>query len=272
MATKVVALIEVAPEGTDLEVEEIEEKKSAPIKTMFDAKAIEDPLVGTPKEVQKELDGLALYMQKHPDDDVAFQKVEVYVHKYLLGLVFKKYSFVRGQDEKDMYQEALIAIFKKAIPNFNPHKGMSFLNFAKMCINRHLITILHASRNRRKDMPINQAISLDQCPMDGEDGNCTLANIIADDKNSAPPYKELANKECYQRTLNTIRTHLSKFEIIVLDEYLNDHSYKEAARNITKKTGIRYNEKSVDNALLRIRKKAAEIISEHDEEAIPLLF
>ena len=248
-------------------------QKQNPIKNIYDVHEIEDPLIGTPKEVQIELDGLALYMQKHPEDDVAFARIHTYVHKYLLGLVFKKFSFVRGNDENDIYQEALIAISKKAIPNFNPFKGMSFLNFAKMCINRHLITILHASNHRRKDMPINQAISLDQHPIDNDDGNCSLANVITDDKHSVPPYKEMANREAILRTLNSLRSRLSKFEIMALEQYLQDCSYKEAAQSITKSTGKRYKEKSVDNALLRIRKKAADILKEcNAEELVPILF
>ena len=101
---------------------------------IFNIASVEDPLIGTPKEVRKELDVLALKMQRHPNNNDCFNKIHFYIHKYLLGLVFKKFSFIKGQDESDMYQESLIALFKKAIPKFNPNKGMSFLNFAKMCI------------------------------------------------------------------------------------------------------------------------------------------
>jgi RNA polymerase sporulation-specific sigma factor len=253
-----------------IEEKEPEKEPKRAIKTIFDVGDVEDALIGTPKEVQKELDGLALYMQKHPDDDIAFARIHAYVHKYLLGLVFKKYSFVRGHDENDIYQESLIAISKKAIPNFNPNKGMSFLNFAKMCINRHLITILHASNHRRKDQPINQAISLDQCPLDSDEGHCILSNVITDDKHSAPPYKEMASREAYLKTLEAIKARLSKFEIIVLEQYLQDRSYKDAAKSISRQTGSGYNEKSVDNALLRIRKKAVELLSEN-KDLVPIL-
>jgi RNA polymerase sporulation-specific sigma factor len=180
---------------------------------------------------------------------------------------------VRGHDENDIYQESLIAISKKAIPKFNPRKGMSFLNFAKMCINRHLITILHASNHRRKDMPINQAISLDATPVDNGDegGNCLLSNVITDDKHSAPPYKEMANQESYNRSLEALKSKLSHFEILILNEYLKDLSYKEIARNVSRITGKRYKSKSCDNALLRIRKKSLELKQE-DEDNAPEMF
>jgi len=246
------------------------EDSSRQTRTIFDTGA-SDPLFGTPKEVQEELDTLALHIQKHPEDEEGFARIQHYINKYLLGLVFKKYSYVRGYDQSDMYQEALIALTKKAIPKFKADKGMSFLNFAKMCINRHLITILHASKHRRKDMPINCAISLDHSPSgQDDDDSCILSNIIEDEKTQSPD-KILENSEAYSKTLKTIMDKLSTFEAIVLEEYLQEKSYKETAKNVTKRTGVRYNEKSVDNALLRIRKKAFEMISECEPDDIPLL-
>jgi len=233
------------------------------LKSVFDIDCPEDPLEGTPKEIQKDLDALALHIQKHPDDEDSFLKIVAYIHKYLLGLVFKKFSFVRGQEESDMYQEALIALSRKAIPKFDPTMGMSFLNFAKMCINRHLITILNASINRKKDYPMNYAVSFNYNPIDPEDGtggNCTLSNIITDDVNDKTPYDEHSQNEAYEWTLNQVKKKLSPFETIVLEEYLRDQSYKEMAGSISKRTGVRFNEKSIDNALLRIRKKASSVL------------
>ena len=232
-----------------------------------------DPLCGTPKEVQAELDFLALYLQKNPENEFVFAKIQQYINKYLLGLVFKKYSFVKGYEQSDMYQEALIALYKKAIPNFNKNKGMSFLNFAKMCINRHLITILHASKNRRKDLPINNSISLDYSPPKQEESggkeSVSLINAMGDKKNLSPD-KKLASGEAYVKTLEMIIEKLSSFETIVLEEYLQEKSYKETALNVTRRTGINYNEKSIDNALLRIRKKANELLKECGVRNIPL--
>lgn len=241
--------------------------------SIFNIGQIENPLTGTPQEVRKELDALALRMQKHPRDNDCFDKIHFYIHKYLLGLVFKKFSFIKGQDEHDIYQESLIALFKKAIPKFNPNKGMSFLNFAKMCITRHLITILHASKHRKKDIPMNTAISMDHSPVNQDDNETEmdpLSNIIPDDNNKTLPYKKLSDKENFNQTLNLIKNKLSAFEIIVLEEYLNEKSYKEVAKGVSKRLEVRYNAKSIDNALLRIRKKAQELLDSSSEEIINL--
>ena len=220
----------------------------------------DDQLIGTPKEVRKELDALALRMQKRPNNS-DFDKIHYYIHKYLLGLVFKKFNFIKGYDENDMYQESLIALSRKAIPKFNPNKGMSFLNFAKMCINRHLITILHASRNRKKDIPMNTAVSIDHSPVEHDDGEMSpLSNVIADDNNKTLPYKKMVDKETFMHTFEAIQCKLSSFETVVLEEYLNEKSYREVAKGVTRRLSKRHNAKSIDNALLRIRKKAQEIV------------
>ena len=210
----------------------------------FVLQGVDEPLCGAPKEVRKELDGLALHLQKHPEDNAAFAKIHVYVHKYLMGLVYRRYPHIRGMDENDVYQESLIAISRKAIPKFNPNKGMSFLNFAKLCINRHLITLLHASRFKRKDMPINTAISLDHNPGDDDDTGGTLSNVITDEKSCEPPYKEMDQREAFSMTLTALKSKLSEFEIVVLEEYLRDHSYKDIAKNMSKRLGRHYNEKA----------------------------
>ena len=247
------------------------------LKTIFDVDGGVDPLVGAPKDVQKNLDALALHLQKFPDDDDAFAKIHCYIHKYLLGLIFKKFTWVPGHDSNDLYQESLIAISKKAIPNFNPNKGMSFLNFAKMVINRHLITILNSAKKRKKDVPLNQAISLDHNPSSGDDDdeNCILSNIISDNKITTLPYEDLAKRESFAKSLATLKTRLSPFESLVLDQYLQKLSYNEIAKNVSKATGIKYNAKAIDNGLLRLRRKCFDLLKEcgaNGENEIPIMF
>lgn len=263
-------------ESTDGNGEEAEEEAtpapSRPVRTTFDPGDVEEPLEGTPAEVQVDLDNIAIRLQRRPRDKELFNKVVLYMHKYILGLVFKKYSFVMGYDESDMYQEALIALSKKAIPGFRKGKGMSFLNFAKMCINRHLITILHASKHRCKDKPLNLSISLDHNPAgySDDDDSCPLSNVITDLQHQQPPYDGIVRDETFRHTLGLIRGRLSRFERTVLDEYLEDNSYRDSAKNISKR-GERCNEKSIDNALLRIRKKASDLKDEEGRSSIPLL-
>ena len=192
------------------------------------------------------------------------------MHGYLINMVLKKFPFIVGYQNVDVYQETLIALRFKAIPNFKKGKGMSFLNFAKMCIRRHLITLLHASKNRIKDKTMNQAISLDSSPINNgeENSNATYANIIAD--KSDVHDKSVENNEAFQVTMITLMNNLSDFEKVVLSEYLSSSSYKEISNDVSSTLSKRYNTKSIDNALLRIRKKAVQLLDSGKFDVIPL--
>jgi DNA-directed RNA polymerase specialized sigma24 family protein len=139
-----------------------------------------------------------------------------------------------------------------------------------MCIRRHLITLLNASKNTKKHQCINQAVSLDSSPMrEDEDGNMgTYANIIPDKKDPADKLIEV--NEAYEVTKKALFGALSSFERIVLAEYLASSSYREISKNLTKATKKRHNTKSIDNALLRIRKKAMQLLKYSKKEDLPI--
>lgn len=236
---------------------------------MFKIPQVDEPLIGTPKQVQSELDSLAIKMQRSPDNDRIFNRIHLYMHGYLINVVLKKFPFIRGFQTVDIYQETLIALRFKSIPNFKRNRGMSFLNFSKMCIRRHLITLLNASKNRKRDQSMNQSISLDSSPLqDDEDGTNTFANIITDKKD--PADKMYEQGEAFNVTKLALMSALSEFECLVLEEYLSGAPYKEIAKNLAKKTRTRYSTKSVDNALLRIRKKAFQLMKHAKVEDLPM--
>jgi RNA polymerase sporulation-specific sigma factor len=267
----------------DIKIKTAEPKKDTGLEdVLFKIPVISNPLVGTPKEVQEELDKVVLEIQKDPTSrksDYEYERILLYMHSYLVNVVLKQFPYIRGMDHSDTYQEALIALRFKAIPNFKTGKGMSFLNFAKMCIRRHLITILNASKNRQRDQSINRAVSLDSQISPGDDQpNNTFANLIPDE--NAPVDEATEQKEAIEVTKNTLMDALSDFEKMVLEEYLTNASYKEIGKNITERMGedyenLEYKEKvkrnkAVDNALWRIRKKAAKLKEESTSEGLPL--
>jgi hypothetical protein len=142
-----------------------------------------------------------------------------------------------------------------------------------MCIRRHLITLLNTSKNTKKHQSINRAISLDSSPIsnmgnDESEGMNTYANIITDGKISVD--KEMENNEAYNVTKNTLLNALSEFEQIVLSEYLSSSSYREISKNISGEVKKKHNTKSIDNALLRIRKKATQLKRYSKFEDLPI--
>jgi len=237
---------------------------------LFKIPCVNEPLMGTPEQVKKELDELAKAMQKDTENNQIFNKIHLYMHGYLINVVLKKFPFIKGLQTVDIYQETLIALRFKAIPGFKTGKGMSFLNFAKMCIRRHLITLLNTSKTKKKDQSLNQAFSLDSSPIRNNDSDdkTTYANIIADNKEAVD--KVMETNEAFNVTKKTLFSALSEFERVVLSEYLSSSSYREISKNITKTLQKKYNTKSIDNALLRIRKKAMHLLEYTKLEDLPI--
>jgi len=267
---KKILIPEVIGEEVDDETEEKEEKvqhRDMLEQIMFKLPYVIDPLIGTPKQVQKDLDRIAKKLQRKSNENL-FNKIHLYMHGYLVNIVLKKFPFIKGLQTVDIYQETLIALKFKAIPNFKKNKGMSFLNFAKMCIRRHLITLLNASYAKKKDLSINRAVSIESSPMKNNDSKMTFANLLRDKNPSCD--KSIASNEAYDMTRKTLMEALSEFEQIVLHEYLTSSSYSEIAKNVTRRVGKRYNTKSIDNALLRIRKKAIHLKKYCKKEFIPI--
>lgn len=222
----------------------------------------------SPSEAKDLLNAYALEMQKDLDYEYYFERILMYLHRYMMNLAYNKY-IIKGYDGKDLYQESQITLRFKAIPNFDDTRGMSFLNFAKMCINRHFITLLNTSLTRRKDQPMNQAIPIDQAYAPDKDGNEDgpgLLNVLHEEENFLD---EICRSEDMDLTLHRLVVHLSRFEALVLKYYLEKSSYREIAEMVSFELGKEFDEKSVDNALLRVRKKAVELLRDSDSD-LPL--
>lgn len=248
-------------DSLEVEPSNVIERQISVEEILFKLPIVKNPIVGTPKQIQKTLDSIVKKMQKSPNSKESreqFKRIHLYIHGYLINIVLRQFPYIKGLQTVDIYQETLIALRFKAIPGFKKRKGMSFLNFAKMCIRRHLITLLNASKTIQYNQPMNRAISIDAPVNQGDDDSPnTFANTL-EDKN--PHSNKIAEKdEAYTVTRDTLMNALSDFEKIVLDEYLTTSTYKEIAKNISKRTNKRCVTKSVDNALLRIRKKAFQL-------------
>jgi len=245
------------------------EKPSEPVESVrpermleynfFGRRIPDDELIAmSPSDAKDLLNGYALAMQVDEDCDFYFERILMYLHKYMMNLSYHHY-IIKGYDGKDLYQESQITLRFKAIPNFDANRGMSFLNFAKMCINRHLITLLNTSLTRRKDQPMNQSIPIDQACSStdnvAEEGP-GLLNVLHDEENF---FDEMCRSEDIDLTLHKLVVSLSRFEALVLKYYLEKSSYREIAEMVSWELRKEYDEKSVDNALLRVRKKAVEL-------------
>lgn len=167
------------------------------------------------------------------------------INKYSKLIRFKaRTHFIIGADKEDVIQEGMIGLFK-AICDFNHKKG-SFFSFANLCIDRQIFTAIKLS-NRKKHLPLNNYFSLNTSSFDE---NITHQYIdLIFEKNNLNPEELFINKEEFFYIKNFISENLSSFEKKVLKLYLAGKTYSQIS------TILHKNQKSVDNAIQRIRKK-----------------
>ncbi len=139
----------------------------------------------------------------------------------------KMYSFLESDD---LYQEGMIAVYF-AIKAYD-HKSSSFSTFARLCVDRAIVDLIRKSCSK-KSIPYNMFVELEDTTVD--------ANLT--------PEQICLGKEKLFEFNKKLKTLLTNKEYLVLMEYLSGLSYME----ISKKLSI--TEKSVDNALCRIKQK-----------------
>lgn len=176
------------------------------------------------------------------------QVMDYLMEKYKY-LVRKKANalFLLGGDNDDLIQEGMIGLFKAA-RDYEAGAG-SFYHFADLCISRQLYTAIEAAA-RKKHTPLNSYISLSGGDSESE-GTFLEFNAAANDTN---PEQMFIDRESLEDFLSRIRDRLSPLEKTVLDYYLEGMSYRAIAEQMNRP------EKSIDNALQRIRGKVQDSI------------
>ncbi|MEA4815715.1 MAG: RNA polymerase sporulation sigma factor SigH [Lachnospiraceae bacterium] len=165
-------------------------------------------------------------------------------YKYIVKTKSRVY-FLIGADVEDIIQEGMIGLYK-AIRDFQADRNVSFRAFAELCIQRQMITAIKAA-TRQKHIPLNSYISINK-PAFEEDGGGEFLEVLCKEDIHNPEDIVIGQEEKLLIESNIIKV-LSKFESEVLFLYLQGRSYDEISKLINKP------QKSVDNALQRIKKK-----------------
>ena len=152
--------------------------------------------------------------------------------------------FLAGGDSEDLIQEGTFGLVS-AIRRFDPNDGASFKTFAEHCIRMRLLSAIKTA-SRLKHFPLNDGISLEQLSDDSGADYSALPESFQTD-----PEELILAKESREELNAALSRCLSRFEIRVLDLYLEGLSYREIADRLCR------NAKSIDNAVQRIRKKLA---------------
>ena len=152
--------------------------------------------------------------------------------------------FLAGGDSEDLIQEGMFGLLS-AIRQFDFSDGTSFHTFAEHCIRMRLFSAIK-SASRLKHLPLNDGVSLEQL---SEDSPMQLSAIP--DVFRRNPEDLVLARERTEELYSELTQCLSRFEKQVLQLYLEGHSYREIAARLSKE------EKAIDNAVQRIRRKLA---------------
>lgn len=172
--------------------------------------------------------------------DILFKKYEPLISS--IASRFTSYCGSLGLDINDLIQEGRIAL-NNAILNYREDRDDTFYTFARVCIERRLIsTIIKAKRKKHKIL--NESLSIES-DIDGT--NINLENIIGDYSNI--PERTMMDDEFTNEIMNYAKNNLTDFEHQVFELRIDGFEYKEIAVLLDKDI------KSVDNAIQRIKYK-----------------
>lgn len=143
------------------------------------------------------------------------------------------------QDVEELSQEALVA-FHSAVKSYDPsYKNVSFGLYAKICVNKAIISALRAiwRRSRTDLIPIDDTLD------------------AFGDVGDVDPASELIERENAEELSRRISEHLSEYENRVWWLYFSGLSSAQIARVVGRSP------KSVGNALCRIKQKLRALLS-----------
>lgn len=157
--------------------------------------------------------------------------------------------FLVGGDQDDLLQEGMLGLFK-AIRHYDPSEEASFATYARLLISRQMYTAIESAR-RQKHRALNASIPMSDLEEQQEDSLLGTAES---------PEAIVLDLERTQELRAAIDEALSPMERKVLDVYLQGYDYQQIAEQMGRSP------KSIDNALQRIRTKAAKIVQSKERK------
>lgn len=187
------------------------------------------------KNQENNCDDTALVYRIKNNDDDAFELMCARYMGLISGIASKYRYCAQGYELSDFVQEGLIGLLS-ACKSFNKDGGMTFKNYALLCIENRYRSILR-HQNSKGQVPSAQLVPIDDS-----------VNAL-EDHNAISMQELFESKEYIRSVFSKIENVLSDLEKKVLSLYLSGYTYKQSA------TALFISEKAVDNALCRIRKK-----------------
>lgn len=160
--------------------------------------------------------------------------------------------FLVGGDGEDLIQEGMLGLLS-AIREFDLSMNTAFKTYAEVCVKRRIYSAIK-SASRKKHEPLNDMVSFDDVLSDESKSGAAAYG----DAYRRIPEEQVLAREGADEIIKTYSRCLSRFEVEILKLYLSGLSYSEIAESCGK------TEKSVDNAVQRIRRKLAQNLHSGD--------
>ncbi len=153
--------------------------------------------------------------------------------------------FLAGGDSEDLTQEGMLGLLS-AIREYDAALHTSFKTYAEVCIRRRILSAIK-SATRLKHIPLNEGVSLED--IFSEESQASAPRSALDFRRA--PEDQVLARESADEFFHTFSRCLSPFEQQILRLYLDGLSYHGIAEACGRE------EKAVDNAVQRIRRKLA---------------
>lgn len=163
-----------------------------------------------------------------------------------------------GADSQDLVQEGMIGLYN-AIRDFRPDRRTAFGAFAELCITRRIISAIKTA-TRQKHLPLNSYVSLENWSELEEEEVWRPPLLTLKQEESKDPADVVISAQEIESLQAMVARQLSTLETNVLQLYVEGESYQEIAEKLGRE------EKSIDNALQRIKRKLEAYVKQQRAE------
>ena len=177
----------------------------------------------------------SLIMKVRDGNQAAFEELLKLYDPLVSSFVERYYSSCLSREDAEDLRQELSVVFYNSILSYDVEQTqVSFGLYAKICMNNAFVTQLRTLKKRNE----KNVVALD--------GDEAVTNAVSEEKN---PEQELVEREKMTEINTRIKETLSEFENTVWKMYFAGCSSKEMADK------MQTNERAVNNAVYRIRKK-----------------
>lgn len=164
-----------------------------------------------------------LAMRARPGDEQAAAEL-LGRYEWFLATLCRRF-FLPSSSADDLRQEARVALLK-AWRDYDPEGGLSFRNFVKLVVDRHLIAIVIGARRLKHEL-LTGAVRVGE----NEDGETLSVVELAEDPR-ADIVQLLADREDIETLLRVVNSELSPLERATLIGFANGKSHAEIFEQI----------------------------------------